>query len=334
MENQFQLPETRCVVTNDGLTVGVQSLRRALDDELQMVARVKGDPVGVCLFKLEPLTGALGHWTPTESNAENTAMDKAYRSFSDGVVLQARVHCEALLKAAGILTYLHRTATDLENYNVIVHLHYYRNRETPDGGFHKDTRGQTLFFLLHYLNEKPIYGAEWIRQRGELVGVVYPNDGGPDRPDERRVGPADVTYVWPEAIRKAVLAKRLQYEEEDDDIHVLRVDKYGAVLVVDDVIHHRTPNAKTRSEWEKLESVLYAKNADNEAGDYEIKRGRSRVRGEPGKRSSSRSMSNERKKKEEGDADVVARWNATFNCTRQFFRIWVTVSPANGKVRY
>ena len=359
MEAQFQLPETAAVETNELLALGVKGLQKALEKELLAYLPIQQDPVGVGLFVVDPTTCALVSSDPAKMHAENTAMRNAYRAFSGGLLSAAGEHCKALLQVAGVLGYLQRRASQLADYNVVVHLHYYRNREKPDQGFHKDTRGQTLFFLIQYLNEKPVYGAEWLRQRGELPAIqdgkyviekegeryYLPETGLPEGYHQvKRFGPADVEYVWPLAIREDVLARRAQHEERDDDIHVLRVGSYGAVLVVDDIIHHRTPNPNSRDDWgtkrgtQHLQvSTLQANNALNESDHFEIARGRSPTREQHGKRgrSRSRSLSKERKKKEKEDPETLARWDATFNSgPRQFFRIWVTVSPAKDKVRY
>lgn len=315
-------------------------LAERLEHGLNLGPQEKGPTiVGVALFELDANCRTLTPWNPQEKRSHNGAMTGAYERVDfekpyDG----SKDYCRHLLIESGISEYLHHRGGALKNHNVIVHLHYYRSRPKPDAGFHKDTRGQTLFFMLHFLNDKPIFGPEWVRDRGLSVKVSTSGE----RSEGARSSPALVDSVWPQSIRQDVLAKKS--EAEEDDIHVLRVGTCGAVLVVDDIVHHRTPNPRARAEWGNIPqtrapqvSTVQARDAEHQNSLYEIPRGRkleresSSARG----RSRSRSLSREREKKEGGDPGATARWDATFDDTpRRFFRIWVTVSPKGEEVWY
>jgi hypothetical protein len=310
-------------------------LATKLSEHLEGLALEQAKPptiIGVGLFKVNPTDGSLEGWDPgdKENKAHNGAMVGAYKLNCSPWRDLARSYCSELVRASSVLAYLHSKRNDLTDFNVIVHLHYYRNREKPDPGFHKDTRGQTLFFMLHYLSALPIYGAEWMRDRG-LQG---------------RVSPAAVDGVWPSSIRQDVL-HQMEIEPEDEKIHVFRVGAYGAVLVVDDIVHHRTPNFKSRSEWgfmvpNRLQvSNVQARDANHKNAYYEIERGRGRSRERSSDqeiergRSRSRSLSNERDKKD-NDEDTKSRWDKTFDSSviRKFFRLWVTISHKEQEVWY
>lgn len=314
--------------------VETTSLATELSKELTELVRQKAeqaklpDPLGVALFKMNPKGGTLEFWTPGDKD-RNGAMVNAYKAVDCSALLdRARAYCLMMVAGSNIQTYLKDKSAALGDYNVIVHLHYYRSRPKPDAFLHKDTRGQTLFFMLHYLSALPIYGAEWMWDQG------LAKESGPRR------GPADIEGVWPLTICADVL-KEKRDGPADDNLHVFRVDPYGAVLVVDDVVHHRTPNPNPRAEWGHMPnfpnysqaSYVQAADATGQNGYYEIQRGRSAEREPDAKQERSRSMSNERSKKENG-ADPENRWDNTFDKVRQFFRIWVTVSPISVGVVY
>ncbi len=310
--------------------------------------QLKTDPaiIGVALFELDTNCKVLKPWLPTEENSLNEGMKGKFRRVKfESPCEGAKEYCQCLLEESGVSEYLQRRSGAFTDHNVIVHLHYYRRRKKPDEGFHKDTRGQTLFFMLHFMNEKKIFGPEWVRDRGLVTRV---SKTGVTTPKERS-SPALVNGVWPQLIREDINTKRGE-GGEDDDIHVLRVDPYGAVLVVDDIVHHRTPNPNPRSRWgfqgdtPRLQvSSVQAYNAEQENFVYEIPRGRKPQRESTTERgrSRSRSMSRERVKAQSGDtespenSESKARWEATFDPSpRRFFRIWITVSPKDRKVWY
>ena len=362
MELQYNFPKSGPFEPG-GATDSALKLSEALEVLANQQA-IQRTVIGAGLFKLDPASGFLTCWDPKTNPSINKAMKGAWGLNSSGCQDLTLLYCTQLLSASNILGYLNSKQNDLTNYNVIVHLHYYRNRVKPDQGFHKDTRGQTLFFMLHYLSKLPIYGAEWIRERGTLwkVGidqsviknVVYNHRtsehsfaSGDTLPEDceyvQRVSPSEVEVdsIWPPSVRQDIIREK-NTEPDDDKIHVFRLDAYGAVLVVDDIVHHRTPNPKTRSEWGTKKkgypqvSYVQAYNAAQTNGIYEIERGRTLSR-EPETergRSRSRSMSNERVKKD-SDQVTETRWKGTFDPrVRRFFRIWVTVSPNTRAVWY
>jgi hypothetical protein len=333
-----------------------------LEQELSLRRKKKDPPIiGVALFELDTNCKGLKPWVPTLENSLNEGMKDQFTGVNfESPCEGAKDYCECLLAESGISEYLQHRGGAFQNYNVVVHLHYYRRRSKPDEGFHKDTRGQTLFFMLHFMNDKKIFGPEWVRDRGLLVRVSKTGV----TTQRARSSPSLVDSVWPQLIREDINTLRRE-DEDDDDIHVLRVDPYGAVLVVDDIVHHRTPNPNPRSGWgfrkdnTRLQvSTVQAVNAEQENFVYEIPRGRKVQRESTTERgrSRSRSMSREREKaererrerrekdvrekgdgekEERDDSDSLARWDATFDPSpRRFFRIWITVSPKDKKVWY
>jgi hypothetical protein len=372
MESNFNVdfPKSRAFVPPGIATECAIKLSKGLEELIGQNV-MDDDPtlIGVGLFQVNPADGSLTCWDPKakENLAVNNAMDGDYELDCSKYHELARQYCATLVGDSGVLDYLKSKSKDLSEFNVIVHLHYYRNRQKPDQGFHKDTRGQTLFFMLHYLSALPLYGAEWMWEqrlrRVEIqdsrIGSLVYNDktkesrfwpsGSPwseKNPPEgwryvERDSPIDVEGVWPRTICEDVRREK-QSGSNDDKIHAFRVSAYGAVLVVDDVVHHRTPHPESRLDWEDDDEgysqagFLQARDAHHKRFMYEIERGRSRERTKDGSRgrSRSRSMSNERRKKD-SDSDTKNRWTETFNQNpRQFFRVWVTVSHKTTEVWY
>lgn len=339
--------------------------------------------MGVGLFKIRPRDGNLSFWM-REGNSDifNGAMVNFYptEDFGADVQINAKALCESLLRRAKILEYFGQISADLANYNVVAHLHYYRNREVPDPGFHKDTRGQTLFFILQYLNDKPIFGPEWVEDNGmaklgqpqfvwvksgdkqylkSTSGNVFFEPDGSDGWNTvqldswelcPRLSPAEGEGVWPKSIRDALnFEKRRQ---NDPKIHVARVEPYGAVLVVDDLVHHRSPNQRSREQWGKMGTSEYpqtktvqAFDARHENSFYEVDLTRQRARSlsdarekleqwKMWQRAQHEQEASEKAIVDDGlehpveDEDLLERWANTFSGERRrFFRFWVTVSP-------
>src|SRR5262249_39857495 len=136
-----------------------------------------------------------------------------------------------------------------DDYNIIVHLHYYRSRPVPDRGFHKDTAGQTAFFILHYLNAQNMYGPEWMYEPRLTRKWKYKQSlTEMSLGDPPREGPTEQELYWPAPLTKDVKALK-EKGQNDDKMHVMRVEPSGAVLVVDEAVVHRSPHPNSREHW-------------------------------------------------------------------------------------
>lgn len=63
---------------------------------------------------------------------------------------------------AGQIDYLRSAGFVGQDWQVLVEIHYYRNRGTTRPNLHKDTLGQTLFVNLNYTNDEEMAGAEFV----------------------------------------------------------------------------------------------------------------------------------------------------------------------------
>ncbi|HAB16363.1 MAG TPA: hypothetical protein DCE44_07920, partial [Verrucomicrobiales bacterium] len=141
----------------------------------------------------------------------------------------AKIVMQTLLLADQI-DYLRETDLTAGNNRVLVEVHYYYNRPPSFAGrWHKDTRGDTMFVNLNYINpESPIPGPEYLvnphtteehaRQRRELVPDSFLTD----------------------------LEFAQDNLDEPTEIGWGMVPTYGVVSFVDELIHHTTPLAGGR----------------------------------------------------------------------------------------
>jgi hypothetical protein len=64
-------------------------------------------------------------------------------------------------------------------FRSVVHIDYYATRSTTQVGLHKDTNGNNVFAVLHYLNDEPMLGPEYIDDPAPIKTVVdgyYPSN--------------------------------------------------------------------------------------------------------------------------------------------------------------
>jgi hypothetical protein len=118
---------------------------------------------------------------------------------------------------------------DWYKYKFLAEVHYYRVRSTKESFFHKDTLGQTLFVNLHYINDKPIAGPEYI--------VNPPNV------DEHE---ATIKRSLPDEFLLDLELARKSYLGKPDAIKYSTIPQNGVVAFVDELIHHMTPTSGPR----------------------------------------------------------------------------------------
>jgi hypothetical protein len=57
-------------------------------------------------------------------------------------------------------------------FRSVVHIDYYATRSTTQIGLHKDTNGNNVFAVLHYLNDEPMLGPEYIDDPAPIKTIV------------------------------------------------------------------------------------------------------------------------------------------------------------------
>jgi hypothetical protein len=346
-----EFPQTARVDAKNDTTRFALRLAAKLEDFIAENPEWDRPLLGVWLFRVSPaqkkLEGApdaarYQDWRTvfTESTLRpGTGIE--YPKF-ESVWLLAHEYCEALLGDAKVFDYLFSIKEALARLRVTLHLHYYRVRPGNATGFHKDTLGQTLFFLLHYLNKKPMYGAEYF-----FDGPTLTRSGS----QAARQGPAEKTQgPWSEELRGRV--RQARQAKPDDNIHVVRLEEYGALIAGDEVVSHSTPFPQTRAGLKLSVGIADQQHDKRRAYVPEVpiadaSRSRSLSRDRTtidnlksffNKSSASEVAEHLRALDPEVLADfgpedltLAERWAATFESTapRQFFRIWVTVNEDN-----
>lgn len=156
-----------------------------------------------------------------------------------GVEKKIILNTLATMNTAGQLDYLRESGLLASGeWEIVVEIHYYRERSTSQTKLHKDTLGQTLFVNLNYVNEAPIQGPEFI---------LNPYLG------EKSMGRTYLDYMkekLPEEFIKDVEEVK-SYYGEPTEIGMSEIPAYGVVAFVDEAIHHKTPTMghRTVSSW-------------------------------------------------------------------------------------
>lgn len=122
------------------------------------------------------------------------------------------------------IEYLRKAGLPNKDWKILVEMHYYRERDMSQTGFHKDTLGETLFVNLNYHMERTVLGPEF---------VVNP------RPSESHDEQTKDTL--PEEFRKDLQVTRDQLGEPTEYGTGI-VNPYDYVAFVDEAIHHATPH--------------------------------------------------------------------------------------------
>ncbi len=135
----------------------------------------------------------------------------------------------ATMDKAGQLDYLRKSNIIGKDWEVIVEVHYYRDRDLSQTKFHKDTRGQTLFVNLNFANTQPVSGPEYI---------INPATG---KKHEDYVS-SHLPTVFTDDLREA---KKSHGDPTLIGATVMPVK--GVVSFVDEAIHHKTPTLGHRT---------------------------------------------------------------------------------------
>ena len=125
--------------------------------------------------------------------------------------------------SAGQIEYLRASGLTGGGYKIVIEIHYYANRASDQIGFHKDTKGQTLFVNLNYLHSDPLLGPEYIVN--------------PARSEQHE---AEIKKTLPRKFRKDLKEVRRGLADPTE-IGVSIIEPGGFVAFVDELIHHTTP---------------------------------------------------------------------------------------------
>jgi hypothetical protein len=152
-----------------------------------------------------------------------------------------------------------RAAAMGAQHHVVGALDWYRDRDTDNHALHKDTTGSTLFVALHYANEQPILGAEYIRDHWPMpshkdaafsYGTRWERPNAPWRTDAQ---------AWPNALVEVLedARKHLKTAEfvqrERPTVECQEIGPFGLITFVDELIYHATPLAGRRTEEQRKE---------------------------------------------------------------------------------
>jgi hypothetical protein len=144
-------------------------------------------------------------------------------------------------------------------YRVTLSCDFFCVRPLEELGFHKDSTGNTLFVGLHYNNTD------------KLVGPEYLYDFWPRwkaRDEDERFSPHTVgkrefdkgMTFWPQALREAVEVARtqleLQHGNDQDLVHVAKMDPLGLISIVDELVYHQTPLTRSRKDGDDYGGFL------------------------------------------------------------------------------
>lgn len=133
------------------------------------------------------------------------------------------------MRAAGQIEYLRKSGIVGGEWQVVVEIHYYRNRPRSQANLHKDTRGQTLFVNLNYTNKQSDAGPEFlisppsIAEHERSIAATLPGEFLTDLAAARKANPFDAIVKTEDLPQDAV------------------------VSFVDEAIHHATPLVGNRT---------------------------------------------------------------------------------------
>lgn len=146
-----------------------------------------------------------------------------------GVEKHIIINTLATMAKAGQIDYLVKSGLLKDpGWEILVEIHYYRDRSSSQTRLHKDTLGQTLFVNLNYVNDNPIQGPEFI---------MNPDLGG------KTMNKTYLEYMQqklpPEFIKDIEEVKT--YYGEPTEIGMSEIPAHGVVSFVDEAMHHKTP---------------------------------------------------------------------------------------------
>jgi len=150
------------------------------------------------------------------------------------------------MEKAGQIAYLRSSGLTGGNSNIIVEIHYYRNRDQSSIAFHKDTVGETLFVNLNYLNKEEIAGPEYI---------LNPRTVASHEMEIQDRLPAKAYRDLVKVRNRLVAPTKIKWAGN--------IPKYGVVAFTDELIHHATPLTEHRTVYsDDLKRYLQANYSD------------------------------------------------------------------------
>lgn len=165
-------------------------------------------------------------------------------------------------------------------YRAVVHLDYYATRSSNQVQLHKDTNGNNVFAVLHYINDVPMLGPEYIddpapirsRQDGYYPaeawaklpaikkGKKYYRQGAPWAKVGQEASEDGETviskYTWPTPLLDALQKARVPLKDYTQyEMSYETLPKEGLVAFVDELIFHATPLTMHRIEYPGEDAV-------------------------------------------------------------------------------
>lgn len=208
--------------------ITAEGLQRRLIDKLKEVGQVGFG------YRLVSLSYRAGEFEKDErtTHDEEHGM-KPWPADIDDNLGDIKLLVHSTLQAAGQLAYLDKNSEEIgKTHEVIVDVDWYRERTQSDVGFHKDSRGTTLFVNLTYDNALKMQGAS---TKPDLEGQAKLEEGLPDE------------------VQKDLKARRLGYAQKglaSGDIKEEEVDPYARISFSDPSVWHSTPLLGHRIEHE------------------------------------------------------------------------------------
>lgn len=198
------------------LNLGGIALTRISDDDDVLVKQAIQDGL---IGDLKPYGGYIGMkaWDEVE---EAGIADKLIRN-----TLRTMIDAEQI-------KYLRKAGLPNEEFLILVEIHLYLERDMDQWGFHKDTKGQTLFVNLNYHMDQEVVGPEYVMnppstpEHDEALGI--------------RENQATNSGTLPAGFLSDLIATRGALDE-GAKIGNQPVPAYGYVAFVDEAIHHATP---------------------------------------------------------------------------------------------
>lgn len=196
------------------------------DDPEALYAAVAGET------NLVPLpVGAMGG--PEAEVRRNDGIDRAAEVIAAGLGPKVVENTLKTMIDAEQLKYLRLAGLPNDRWKILVEVHYIKARGKEMAGFHKDTRGQTLFVNLNYHAEDSSGGYD-------LVGPEYVINPPPSTTHDAVIGTEETEGTLPKAFMDDLRLTRRELGEPEK-IKTGIVKAYGYVAFVDEAIHHSTP---------------------------------------------------------------------------------------------
>ncbi|HKP98199.1 MAG TPA: hypothetical protein VJ385_20885 [Fibrobacteria bacterium] len=160
-----------------------------------------------------------------------------------------------------------RALESQDGYRAVVHLDYYATRSTTQVGLHKDTTGNNVFAVLHYINDDPMLGPEYIDDPAPIrtanEGYYYDRYWSAIGDDYyRQAAPwailKDGMCTWPDALLEGLqIAREAGGSKSRGKMACSILPRDGLVAFVDELIFHATPIEGHRVDDTSDEAVRY-----------------------------------------------------------------------------